>query len=746
MGFSSSRVGTSPRAISIRLLAIAAVVVTSLLTAATAGASGPCGDSPWCDSSLSPAKRASLLLSAMTPEQRIGLLAGDHAALAGADGTHTGAADGIPALGVPDFFQTDGPMGVRQGKATSMPSEMSLASSFDRNLARSYGALVGNEAKLKGNDLVYAPTVNILRTPLWGRAFESMGEDPFLTSSLAVDYIRGMQSEGVIANVKHFAVNNQEGNAQGGSRFSVSAQVDDRTLREIYLPAFEAAVKRGDVGSVMCSYNKINGVHGCENPTLLTQILREEWGFKGLVLADYGASKHIDTGLRAGLDYEPFPFVDFDGGENLTPAQVTAALQAGRINQGDIDTAVRHQLETLFRFGFFDRTPFVDDPSRINNGAHQKRARRAAEQGTVLLQNDGVLPLNSKRLGSLAVIGADATRYVNGGGSSDIDPLEFTSVLGGIQARAGKGVDVSFDPGNDLEQAAQAARGADAAVVVIADASSEGSDKPCLGIDCGAEPIDGMTIQRDALVEQVAAANPNTIVLLETAGPVLTPWRDQVAAVVEGWYPGGAAGSALARVLFGDVDPGGRLPATFPDTEAQLPTSGNPSSYPGVDNVADYSEGVLVGYRWFDKKGLKPAYPFGHGLSYSRFAFRGLKVRPDRRGAGARVSLKVANVGDRKGIAVPQLYVKMPGTAKRVQPPRQLKAFKSVKLKPGASRLVRFHLGSRAFSYWSDRRSGWDVAKGCYRIEVGKSSRSLGRGAKLAWSSASGEMRRGCGS
>ncbi len=375
----------------------------------------------------------------------------------------------------------------------------------------------------------------------------------------------------------------------------------------------------------MCSYNKINGVHGCENPTLLTQILREEWGFKGLVLADYGASKHIDTGLRAGLDYEPFPFVDFDGGENLTPAQVTAALQAGRINQGDIDTAVRHQLETLFRFGFFDRTPFVDDPSRINNGAHQKRARRAAEQGTVLLQNDGVLPLNSKRLGSLAVIGADATRYVNGGGSSDIDPLEFTSVLGGIQARAGKGVDVSFDPGNDLEQAAQAARGADAAVVVIADASSEGSDKPCLGIDCGAEPIDGMTIQRDALVEQIAAANPNTIVLLETAGPVLAPWRDQVAAVVEGWYPGGAAGSALAGCSSVTSIPAARL--------------GDVPRHRGA--AADLRESVLLPRRGqrrglqrgsarrlpvVRQKGLKPAYPFGHGLSYSRFAFRGLKV------------------------------------------------------------------------------------------------------------------------
>ncbi len=712
----------------------AALVVVAIALAGPGAAQGKgrCGTHPWCDTSLSPARRATLLVDALTPNERIGLLAGDDATgVGGAAGTHTGVSTGVPRLDVPSFFQTDGPVGVRSGSATAFPSSMSLAASFDRRLARRYGGLVGNEAKLKGNDLVFGPTVNLLRTPLWGRAFETYGEDPFLTARLGVEWIRGLQAQGVIANVKHFAANNQEGKelpirVVEGARYMVDARVDERTLREMYLPQFEAAVKEGRAGSVMCSYNRLNGPHACESRTLLERILRRDWGFKGFVLADYGASKRVSTGLRAGLDYEPYPFFDSDNGENYTPTAVQAALAAGRIDQGLIDAAVRRLMSGLLAFGFFDRPAYVDDDSRVDKAGHAKAARTIAEAGAVLLKNKkSVLPLDAKRLDSLAVIGADADRFVNGGGSSRIEPYTFTSPLKAITARAGGGVDVRFDSGADLERAAKVAEGADAAVVVVADAAGEGVDKPCLKLDCGAPPIAGASLKRDELVKRVAAANPRTIVVLETAGPVLTPWRNSVRGIVEAWYAGQAAGPAIARVLFGDVDPGGRLPATFPRREADLPTAVNEKRYPGVNNVVRYSEGVLVGYRWFDRRKISPAFPFGAGLSYTRFAFRDLRVRRTREGVGAKVSADVVNTGSRTGTAVPQVYVGLPGAADRIQPPRQLKGFQSVTLKPGAERRVSFQLDERAFSYWNTDRNRYLVAPGCYRIYLASSSRDI---------------------
>jgi len=716
-----------------RTAAIAAAVLAALLlVAAPAAAKGRCGSHPWCDTSLPAGKRARLLVAALTPQERIGLLAGDHGeGLTGAAGTHTGAADGVPRLGLPPFFQTDGPIGVRQGKATALPSSMALAATFDSRFAGEHGAVVGNEARLKGNDLVYGPTVNILRTPLWGRAFESFGEDPFLASRIAVAWIRGLQRQGVIADVKHFAANNQEGallpgGGIAGSRYKVDAHVDARTLREIYLPAFEAAVREGHAGSVMCAYNKLNGTHACENSVLLRDILRREWGFKGLVLADYGASKHIDAALRAGLDYEPFPFVDLDGGENYTPAAVNAALAAGRTDQALVDAAVWRTLRTLFAYGFFDRPAYTDDDSRIDRTGHARDAQVIAERGTVLLRNRGLLPLNARKVGSIAVIGADADRYVNGGGSSNIAPYAFTSVRQGIAERAAGRADVRFDDGSDLDRAAAVAARSAVAIVVVSDAAGEGADKPCLALDCGAGPIGGVTLRRDALVERVAAANPRTVVVLETAGPVLTPWRDRVAGLLEAWYPGESAGGAIAGVLFGDADPGGRLPATFPRSEADLPTAGSAERYPGVGDVVSYSEGLLVGYRWYDSKRIAPAYPFGFGLSYARFAYGHLRARP--RGGGARtwrVSFEVRDAGRRAGIAVPQVYVGMPADPGLPEPPRQLKAFTSLRLLPGEHRRVALRLGRRAFSRWDPATGAWRETPGCYRIALGSSSRAI---------------------
>ena len=509
----------------------------------------------------------------------------------------------------------------------------------------------------------------------------------------------------------------------------MNVRVAERPLRELYLPQFEAAVKEANVGSVMCSYNRLNGPHTCDSRLLLDRILRREWGFKGFVLADYAASKQVGSGLRAGLDFEPWPFANTDGGESYTPERIRAALSAGRTTQAAVDRAARRLLRTLFAYGFFDRAAYTDDDSRVPRAAHRATSQAVAEAGTVLLKNrGGALPLDSRRIRSLAVIGADADKFKNGGGSSEIRPYSFTTPRQGLAARAGAGVSVRYNPGTDPVAAADAARGADAAVVVVADTASEFSDKPCIALDCGRRD----TIARDALIERVAAVNPRTIVVLETSAPVLTPWRDRVEAIVAAWYPGDAGGSALARVLFGDVDPGGRLPATFPRRAADLPEAGIPSRYPGVNDVVRYSEGLLVGYRWFDARRLRPAFSFGHGLSYTRFSLRALRGRAARRGVGARLSVDVVNRGSRRGAAVPQLYLSPPGPRARNEPPRQLKGFSKLVISPGRRARARFTLDARAFSRWSSRRDRWVVIRGCHTARVGESSRDLAGRLRIA--------------
>jgi beta-glucosidase len=337
------------------------------------------------------------------------------------------------------------------------------------------------------------------------------------------------------------------------------------------------------------------------------------------------------------------------------------------------------------------------------------------------LKNDGVLPLRARRAPrSIAVIGSYADKFVTGGGSGNVTPFSVVTALQGIRARAGSGVRVTYADGSDPAAAAQAARDADVAIVFAGDYETEGADRQCLTLEC---PDQG---DQDGLIDAVAAAQPNTVAVLETGGPVLTPWRDKVKGLLEAWYPGEAGGTAIARVLFGDADPGGRLPATFPRSEADEPTGGDTSRYPGdAGGDVHYSEGVLVGYRWFDAKGLAPAYPFGYGLSYTRFRLSRLKVARARDG-GATVSVTVANVGRRAGVAAPQLYLGMPQPdAATVQPPRALKGYMKVALRPGARRTVRFALDARALSYWNTAAHDWAVAPGCYRVFAGTSSRDL---------------------
>jgi beta-glucosidase len=556
-----------------------------LLAPAGAAGAGRCGDHPWCDTRLSPDQRAGLLLEALTRDERISLLAGDELfGVAGREGTHTGTSDGVERVGLPPTYYSDGPVGARSGQATSMPAPMALAATFDRRMACRHGSVVGDEVRLKGNDVVFAPTVNIMRTPLGGRTFEAYGEDPFLQARMAVEWIRGAQAQGVIGNVKHFAANNQEGqgvSAPGaplglgvqGNRLTVDAVVDERTLREVYLPQFEAAVKEAKVGSVMCSYNRLNGQYACENEHLLNEVLKREWGFEGFVLADYGAAKSAAGSLDNGLDFDPWP------GLAYSPTAVGLALATSQASEAAVDEHVRRILRTLFAHGFFDRAAHPADDEAIDKQGHAGAARAIEEAGIVLMKNDGVLPLDPRRVRSLALIGSDADGFKSGGGSSNVQPFFFTTPRQGIERRAAAaGVEVRYDPGDDAARAAELARSSDVAVVVAADSTSEGADKPCMGLSCGSH--DGL--DRDGLIEQVARANPRTVVVLETAGPVLTPWRDGVAALVEAWYPGVEGGSAIAGVLFGDAEPGGRLPVTFPRQEADEPYAGDPEAYPGV--------------------------------------------------------------------------------------------------------------------------------------------------------------------
>jgi beta-glucosidase len=728
-----------------KLLPVCALACALVVWAVPAQAAGRCGNHPWCDTSLSPDARAELLLNALTADERISLLGGDE--LTGVSGrahAHTGTSDGVDRVGLPTTYYSDGPVGPRQGPTTALPIPMALAATFDPKLAHLHGSVVANEARDKGNDVVFAPTVNIMRTPLGGRTFEGYGEDPFLVGRLAVGWIEGAQSQGIIADVKHFAANNQEGYAgpaanssrpgqplgappPDGNRMTENSIVDERTLREIYLPQFEAAVKEAHVGSIMCSYNKLNGPYACENKHLLQDILEKEWGFKGYVLADYGAVHNTANSLQNGLDFEPWP--GFLYGSN----QVRTALLTGQTTQQQIDDHVRRILRTAFLYGFFDRDAYKDDDNQIDKVAHARAAQTIEESAATLLRNKGgALPLNAKKLKSIAVIGAGADQFVTGGGSGNVTPFALHTPREAIAARAGKGVNTQYDDGSDPARAAALAKSSDVAVVFAGDYQTEGVDRYCLTLECPDFRGD-----QDGLIEQVAAANPNTVVVLETGGPVLTPWRGKVRAILEAWYPGQEAGPALARVLFGDTDPAGRLPATFPQKEADLPTAGDPEKYPGVADQVHYKEGVLVGYRWYDAKHLTPAFPFGFGLSYSKFTMSGLKIK--RTGAAAAsVSVTVRNAGRRKGTVVPQLYLGLPQpSAGVIQPPRQLRGIRKLTLAKGRSRRITFKVGSRALSYWDTGSNGWKVARGCYGVMVGRSSRDIARRGTLAIGGAS---------
>jgi beta-glucosidase len=694
-------------------LCLALVVAAALLSAgASARAVTAC---PWMSAKTRPVDRVSQLLAAMTMTDKLAMLTGvdPHAALGVADGPlYVGYVPGNARLCIPALTLNDGPAGVAdtQVGTTAFPAPIAQAATWDSELQQSLGQALGLEAWRKGIDVLLAPDVNIARVPENGRNFEAFGEDPFLSGQSAVALIQGIQKNPVIATVKHYAVNSQETN-----RYYVSSNVDDRTLREIYLPPFAAAVQQGRAGAVMCAYGQVNAIFSCQHQALLTTLLRQDFRFHGLVMSDWGATWSTVQAANAGLDLE------MPGGRFFGSA-LADAVASGSLSTQTIDAMVRSILLPMFRLGVFDTPPpplATVSSLDVSSPADKQLALRVAEEGTVLLKNSkSTLPLRPATGATIAVIGApagfgDIRSYAGGLGSAFVAAATPVTPLAALTARAAKaGATVVSTAGTDPGAAAALARQASVAVVFAFDQEQEGLDRPGLALP-GAQ---------DQLIEQVAQANPRTIVVLDTGGPVLMPWLDRVAAVVEAWYPGQRDGDAIAAILFGDANPSGKLPQTFPAGDSQVPAS-TPLQWPGAADGqnASFSEGVAVGYRWYDAHKVEPLFPFGFGLSYTRFAYHRLRIERNR--ARVSVSFTIENVGARAGAEVAQLYVNEPRAAG--EPPKQLRGYQRVFLRAHQSARVTMVLRPRSLSYWDTAAAGWRVAPGLHRILVGSSSRDI---------------------
>lgn len=700
------------------LFSLAALVVPASPAATAAG-----GKCPWLDGRKSPEAAANQLLAAMTLDEKITML---HSTEPGWE-TYYGTAGHVPAnprLCIPDLVLNDAGDGVgdSQVNVTAYPVGIAQAASWDSSLHRRFGKALGEEAWRKGVNVMLGPAVNIARVPMNGRNFEYAGEDPYLAGETAAQTSLGIQSNPVMATIKHYAVNNQE-----VDRMTVSSDLDDRTLHEIYLPAFEAAVKQGHVGSAMCSYNKVNGTYACEHPELLNRILKKDWGFDGFVMSDWGATHSTAPAVNAGLDME----MNVANNGQYLGAALKSATQAGKVRMSRIDDMVRRILRTMFRIGIFEH-PATPEPqgylSASDSTEHLGIAREMSVAGTVLLKNDAAaLPLGGTNQ-RIALIGAaagphGANNIYNGGGSSRVISARVVSPLQGISERAAANGDtVIYADGQTMADAIAAASVADVAVVFANDNETEGADRADLKLRAGICELTCLYSpqDQDQLISAVAQANPNTVVVLNTGGPVTMPWLDKVPAVLEAWYPGQEGGHAIASVLFGDVNPSGKLPQTFPKSERDLPTR-TPAQYPGINKRAKYSEGLLVGYRWFDARNIAPLFAFGHGLSYTTFRYSDARAETTARGATVRVTLQ--NTGRVAGAEVAQAYVEEPAAAG--EPPRQLGGFKKVFLQPGESRTLTIHLDKRAFSRWNTKAHAWQVVEGVHGIAVGSSSRDI---------------------
>ncbi|MEE4541297.1 glycoside hydrolase family 3 C-terminal domain-containing protein [Streptomyces sp. V4-01] len=831
-----------------RRTVVGAVLALLLSGGAVAGTQqAGAADQPWMNTAQTPLARADELLAAMTQTEKLAMLHG------GQGCGYVGCVDGNTRLGIPPLHLQDGPVGAGDGFSgvTQLPAPVAGAASWDTGLMNQYGQVLGSEQWGKGTNVVLAPTINIVRDPRWGRAFESFGEDPYLAGQIGASDIQGIQSQGPMAQVKHYAVYNQETNR---NNITDNAVVSDRTEREIYLPAFETSVKQGGADSAMCSYSAINGAFACENGQLQNTVLKGDMGFTGFITSDWGATHSTVASANNGLDME-MPGSDYYG------TALTNAVNSGQVSQATIDDHVRRILTSMFKAGLFDHAQTGTTGSVVTSSAHNATAKQVAQEGSVLLKNSGpVLPIGSGT-GSIAVIGDDAgtDAMSQGGGSAGVNAPYLVTPYQGIKSRAGSGVNVTYSQGstpaggalppvdsasltpssgsgagltasyynntgltgtpvltrneanvddvwggaspapgvnatnwsakwtgtlhppvtgsyqlsatsddgsrvfvngqkvidnwadqgsttrtgtvsltagqpvsievdyynaggasnatlgwsipgqNVHDQAVAAARAANLAVVFVSNFESEGGDLS--GIDLSAD--------QNKLVTDVAAANPNTVVVVNSGSAVTMPWVNAVKGVVEAWYPGQEDGNAIASLLFGDVNFSGKLPVTFPTALSQGPTSST-AQWPGQNGQVQYSEGLKVGYRWYDSQSVAPLFPFGFGLSYTSFTYANLTVGAPDAGGSVAVGFDVTNSGSRAGAEVPQVYVGQPSTTG--EPPKNLRGFTRVTLNPGQTQHVSLTLDARSFQYWNN---GWTNAAGTNTVYVGSSSRDI---------------------
>ena len=690
-------------------------------------------------------KRVEDALSRMTLEEKVGLL---HA-------QSKFSSAGVPRLGIPEVWCTDGPHGIRpevlwdewdqagwtNDSCTAFPALTCLAATWNPEMSALYGKSIGEEARYRDKDVLLGPGVNIYRTPLNGRNFEYMGEDPFLSARMVVPYVQGVQQNGVAACVKHFAVNNQE-----LRRHEVDVVVDDRALHEIYLPACKAAVQEGGAWAIMGAYNKYKGEHCCHNQYLLNDILKRDWAFDGVVISDWGGVHDTREAIFKGLDMEFGTWTDgLNWGATNAYGNYYLAnpylelLRRGEVGTGELDDKARRVLRLIFRTAMNSRKPF----GSLCSPEHNAAARRIAGEGMVLLKNDGwVLPVDLSKTKKLLVVGENAVKMMTvGGGSTSLKVKHECTPLEGIRAAVGDKAEVLYErgyvgdvtgdyngvvTGQDLSEgrsgaqlladAIAAARKVDAVVFIGGlnkgdHQDSEGADRLQLGLPYG----------QDAVIGALAEANPTLAVAIVSGNAVAMPWIDRVPAVLEAWFSGSEAGNALADVVFGAVNPSGKLPFTFP---VRLEDNGAHAlgEYPGADKVK-YNESIFVGYRWHDKEQLKPLFAFGHGLSYTAFAVGNVKA--DRTtlapNGSIRISADVTNTGDRAGAEVVQLYIGDEQSS-LPRPVKELKGFQKVSLNPGQTRTVTFEITPGMLQYYDDAKGAWVAEPGAFTAYVGAAS------------------------
>lgn len=694
--------------------------------AKTAGTEAP---KAWMNKKLSAAERTELVLKEMTMDEKLKLVFGYF----GTDADwkkfkrppesypqSAGFVYGVERLGIPNLWETDAGVGVASQvgpayrEATALPAGINTAATWDLKTAFAGGAMIGSEARSYGFNVLLAGGVNIMREPRNGRNFEYGGEDPLLSGKLVGEQIRGIQSNNIVSTLKHFALNDQE-----TGRFTLNVNIDDQSARMSDLLALQIAYEQGNPGSVMCAYNRVNGVYACESDYLLNQVLKQDWGFKGWVMSDWGATHSTVPAANNGLDQQSG--IPFDKSDYFGPP-LKEAVENGWVSEARLNDMARRVLHPMFEFGLVDK-PVKAEPKTIDFKAHAAVTMKDSQEGMVLLKNaNSTLPL-SKQAKKIVIIGGYADKGVMAGGGSSLvypvggnampelepkiwpGPLMIypSSPLKAIQARAPQ-AQVTFNDGKDPAAAAALAASADVVLVFATQWTAESVDVPNLSLPD----------KQDDLIAAVAKANAKTVVVLQTGGPVLMPWIDNVGAALEAWYPGTAGGEAIASVLFGEVNPSGHLPATFPAAEAQLPRPVL-DGYPEIKDKrfdVTYTEGAAVGYKWFDLKGHKPLFPFGHGLSYTEFSLGGLKA--EVKNGVINASFTVKNTGAVAGKEVAQVYVAPLST--QWEAPKRLGGWQKVDLKAGASTSASLSIDPRLVAMYDSATKTWKIAEGDYKV------------------------------